>query len=145
MINRDSPDFDYAPHVTYLKISFIAATLYFSVVTAIKISILIMYRRIFSVPSFRLQSRFLDAAVIVWWLAGTIATIVSCLPVERLWIGPSTGGYCFNFNMYWMAMGAIELVIDSVILILPVRMILKLQLSQRNRILLIGIFLLGGL
>ncbi|KAF4621882.1 hypothetical protein G7Y89_g14465 [Cudoniella acicularis] len=42
MIDRDSPDFDYAPHVTYLKVAFIAAILYFSVVTSIKVSILLI-------------------------------------------------------------------------------------------------------
>ena len=144
MINRDSPTFDYTPHVTYLKISFTSAILYFSIVTAIKLSILLMYRRIFAVTSFRNHSLIVGAVVMVWWLVGTIATMVSCIPVERLWVGPSAGGYCFNFNIYWMAMGAVELIIDSYILVLPIRMILNLQLSRKNKILLCGIFLLGG-
>lgn len=41
-INRDDPHFDFTPHTTYLQTSFIAATLYFSVVTSIKVSILYM-------------------------------------------------------------------------------------------------------
>jgi hypothetical protein len=84
-------------------------------------------------------------AVITWWFTGTLSTIVSCIPVERLWIGPSVGGYCFNFNIFWMVMGAVELVIDTLILVLPVGMVLGLQLSSRQKILLGGIFLLGGL
>lgn len=145
MIDRDSPTFDYAPHVTYLQISFVTATLYFSVLTAIKISILLFYRRIFSTANFRLRLLLVGCAVVTWWFAGTLSTIVSCIPVHRLWVGPSAGGYCFNFNIFWMAMGAVEVVIDTVILVLPVGMVLELQLPRRQKILLGGIFLLGGL
>ncbi|KAH6706285.1 hypothetical protein BKA61DRAFT_580541 [Leptodontidium sp. MPI-SDFR-AT-0119] len=144
VINRDDPNFDFTPHTTYLKTSFIAATLYFSVVTSIKISILYMYRRIFPIDEFFLQSQIVGALVLVWWLVGTVLTIVSCLPVDRLWIGPSAGGYCFDFNIYWMSMGAVELVIDSLLLILPVRMVLGLQLSRQQKVLVVGIFALGG-
>ena len=144
-IDRNSPSFDYIPHITYLKISFIAAVLYFSVVTAIKISILLMYRRIFSIDSFRLHSLIVGFIVAVWWLVGTIATIVSCIPINKLWIGPMVQGGCFDFNIFWMAMGAVELVIDTLILLLPVQVIMGLRMSRQQKILLVGIFLLGGL
>lgn len=145
VINRDDPNFEYHLHVTYLKTSFIAATLYFSVVTSIKISILYMYRRIFPIDEFFLQSQIVGALVIVWWLVGTVLTIVSCLPFRRFWTGPIAGGYCFDFNIYWMSMGAVELVIDSLLLVLPVRMVLGLQLSRQQKILVVGIFTIGGL
>ncbi|CAG8961554.1 hypothetical protein HYFRA_00006088 [Hymenoscyphus fraxineus] len=143
-IDRDSPTFNYAPHTSYLKSAFISAILYFVVTTAIKISILLMYRRVFSVGSFRTHSLIVGALSVAWWLAGTIATIVSCIPIHRLWIGPSAGGYCFNFNIYWMAMGSVELLIDMAILILPIRMVLTLRLDRQHKILLVAIFLLGG-
>ncbi|PQE04667.1 integral membrane Pth11-like protein [Rutstroemia sp. NJR-2017a BBW] len=142
LIDRDSPTFDYAPHTTYLKISFIIAILYFTVVTAIKISILLMYRRIFTVSLGRAYP-VLMSAIIMWWLSGTIATIVSCIPVNRLWVGPSTGGYCFNFNIFWMAMGVVEILVDSCILVLPVRIVLGLHMSNDHKVLVSGIFLLG--
>lgn len=145
VINRDSIFFDYAAHETYLKTSFIAATLYFSVVTAVKISILFMYRRIFPIDEFFIQSQIVGALVLVWWLVGSVLAIVSCIPIDRLWIGPTAGGYCFDFNIYWMCMGAVEIVIDTLLLILPVRMVLNLQLSKQQRFLVVGIFALGGL
>jgi hypothetical protein len=144
-INRDSPTFDYAPHITYLKISFTTAVLYFTVVTSIKISILLMYRRVFSVDTFRLQSLVVGSVIIFWWLVGTFLAIVSCLPINRFWIGSSAGGYCFDFNIFWMGMGAVELVIDTVILILPMGTVLKLWMPPQQKILVAGIFLLGGL
>ncbi|KAI9050312.1 hypothetical protein LZ554_005479 [Drepanopeziza brunnea f. sp. 'monogermtubi'] len=143
-INRDDPDFNYHLHVTYLKTSFTAAILYFSVVTSIKISILCMYRRIFPVDGFFIQSQIMGALILVWWLVGSVLTTVSCLPWRRFWEGPPAGGYCFNFNIYWMSMGAVELVIDTLLLILPVRMVLVLQLSRQQKILVVGIFALGS-
>ncbi|KAM3076677.1 hypothetical protein ACMFMG_007482 [Clarireedia jacksonii] len=143
LIDRDSPTFDYAPHTTYLKISFIIAILYFTVVTAIKTSILLMYRRIFTVSLGRAYP-VLMSIIVMWWLSGTVATIVSCIPVSRLWIGPSAGGYCFNFNIFWMAMGVVEILVDSCILILPVRIVLGLHMSNDHKIMVSGIFLLGS-
>lgn len=145
MIDRNSSTFDYEPHVTYLRISFIAALLYFSIVTAIKVSILLMYRRVFSVDSFRYHSLLVGCLVLFWWFVGTLLTLVSCIPISRLWVGPTVGGYCFNFGIFWMSMGSVELVIDTLILVLPVSMVVKLWMSRQQKILITGIFLLGGL
>ncbi|ESZ90140.1 hypothetical protein SBOR_9478 [Sclerotinia borealis F-4128] len=142
-IDRDSPTFDYAPHVTYLKISWTCAILYFFVVTAIKISILLMYRRIFSTSLVRSYWIFLGI-VLVWWLAGTIATAISCVPASRFWIGPPAGGWCFNFNIYWMVMGLIEIIVDIGILILPIGVVVGLHMPNSQKVLVGGIFLLGS-
>jgi len=74
-----------------------------------------------------------------------ISTIVSCIPINRLWIGPEAGGYCFNFGIFWMAIGSVEIVIDTVILVMPVGMVAKLWMSRQQKILVTGIFLLGSL
>ncbi|KAF7947983.1 hypothetical protein EAE96_009052 [Botrytis aclada] len=142
-IDRDSPTFDYKPHVTYLIMSWVCAILYFSVVTAIKISILLMYRRIFSSSLVRSFWVFMGF-IIAWWLVGTVATCISCVPASRFWIGPSAGGWCFNFNIYWMVMGVVEIVIDIGILILPIGVVIGLQMPNSQKVLVGGIFLLGS-
>ncbi|ATZ56044.1 hypothetical protein BCIN_12g05820 [Botrytis cinerea B05.10] len=142
-IDRDSPTFDYKPHVTYLIMSWVCAILYFSVVTAIKISILLMYRRIFSSSLVRSFWVFMGV-IIVWWFVGTIAACISCVPASRFWIGPSAGGWCFNFNIYWMIMGLFEILIDIGILILPVGVVIGLQMPNSQKVLVAGIFLLGS-
>ncbi|KAF7869961.1 hypothetical protein EAF04_004745 [Stromatinia cepivora] len=142
-IDRDSPTFDYAPHVIYLKVSWACAILYFSVVTAIKISILLMYRRIFSTSLVRSYRSFMGL-VMLWWLAGTIVTFISCIPSKRFWVGPSAGGWCFDFNIYWMVMGLIEILIDIGILVLPIGVVVGLQMLNSQKVLVGGIFLLGS-
>lgn len=105
-----------------------------------------MYRRIFSVdPPFRLQSLLIGIVVALFWLVTTIATVVNCIPLEYSWISLSDPAHCFNYNIFWMVTGALEVVIDTFILALPVRMVLGLQLSNKRKILLLFIFLLGGL
>ena len=105
-----------------------------------------MYRRIFAVdPSFRLQSLLLGLFVSAFWLSATISTLLNCRPLKYSWIGLSWQEYCFNYNIFWMATGAIEVAIDTAILALPVRMVLGLQLSPKSKVSVIFIFLLGGL
>lgn len=130
----------------YLKLSFISSILYFSVVTAVKVSVLLMYYRIFSVDSsFRLQSLVLGAVVSAFWLASTIATLVNCRPLHYSWIGLSLKEHCFNYNIFWMATGTAEVVIDTAILMLPIRMVIGLQLTRTTKASVILVFLLGGL
>ena len=119
------------PHMTYLKVSFTTAMLYFSVVMAIKVSILLMYRRIFPLDSFRWQSLLVGVFVILWRIIGTVLVIVSCIPIDRLWVSPSAGAYCFDLNLFWIAMGGRELLVDSFILVLPVRRVFGLRMSSQ--------------
>ena len=115
-------------------------------VTAVKLSILCMYRRIFSIDaSFRRQSLMVGIVVVAFWLANTIASVANCIPLQYSWISLSDPRYCFNYNVFWMATGVIEVVIDTTILALPVRMVLGLQLSLKRKISIVLIFLLGGL
>lgn len=62
------------------------------------------------------------------------------------WISSlSPAPYCFNFNIFWFATGIIEALLDFCVILLPVRMIMRLQMSMRKRISLVGVFSLGAL
>lgn len=145
-VDNSAQGFDYPSHVTFLKLCFLTSLLYFSMISAIKLSILLMYCRIFSVDAaFRVQSLLLGIVVVMFWLATTVATLANCIPIKYSWISLSDPAHCFNFNIFWMATGALEVVIDTMILALPVRMVLGLQLSYKRKVFLLFIFLLGGL
>ncbi len=142
---RISDQLDSTPHSTYLKLSFICSILYFTIITTTKISILLLYLRIFSVnASFRLQARIVGMVVVAFWLAATIATLTICRPLEATWTF-SIRGSCFNYNIFWMVTGALEVVIDTAILTLPVRLVLGLQLSRNQKVSVLFVFLLGVL
>ncbi|KAL8800462.1 MAG: hypothetical protein Q9182_005174 [Xanthomendoza sp. 2 TL-2023] len=143
--NGTTTTFDTRPHTTYLTLSFLSSMLYFSVVSAIKVSILLLYRRIFAIDrSFRIQSTLVGLIVFFFWLAVTIACLLNCRPLKYSWIGLSGVEHCINYNIFWMVTGAVEIVIDTVILALPIRMVLMLQLSPKRKFSVSLVFLLGG-
>jgi len=144
--NNPTANFNYAAHRPYLTISFTSSIFYFLTVTAIKTSIVLLYRRVFSInTNFRLQSLLVMILVWAFWLAATIATILNCIPLEYNWISIGDPQHCINYNIFWMVTGSIEVLMDVIILALPVRMVLKLQLTRKRKILVLLIFLLGGL
>lgn len=146
IILKTTETFDIKPHTTFLNLSFACSILYFSDVTAIKISILLMYRRIFHIDtSFRRQSLLVGLVVVAFWLAATVAALANCHPFKYNWLSLQPEKYCFNYNLFWMITGAVEILIDTVILALPVRMVLGLQLSRQRKASIMFIFFLGGL
>ncbi|KAL9096697.1 MAG: hypothetical protein Q9165_001185 [Trypethelium subeluteriae] len=136
-----------AVDIFYVKLTFVASILYFTIAGSTKLSILFLYNRIFSVNrQFRVQLYVASFMVLGWWIGCTVATLANCIPMKYSWINAlDDPRYCFNFNIYWMAAGAVEVIIDVVILSLPVRVVLGLQLSRRKKATVALIFLLGGL
>ena len=138
----------YTPEdILYTKLSFTTSVLYFSVAGSTKLGILLMYNRIFNMDkTFRYQLILASFLVTGWWLGCTIACVTNCIPLEYTWLNAlDDPRFCFNFNIFWMASGVCEVLIDVIILALPIRAVLKLRLSTRKKISIACIFLLGGL
>ena len=127
-----------------LQSLFIVLNLYLFTALAIKISILCLYRRIFTVRNFQRASLVTGLVVVAFAIAAEVAALLSCRPVTKFW-SRLEPGYCFNFDTYYVAVQVIDVVIDTIILALPVRMVSKLQLSRTDKATILGIFLLGGL
>ncbi|KAK8036636.1 hypothetical protein PG994_015407 [Apiospora phragmitis] len=139
---------DYLPaDVLYTKLDYASTVMYFSITSTTKLSILILYNRIFSVNVlFRSLVRVLLAIVVGFWIGCTVANLTNCIPMKYVWINSlSDPRYCFNYNIYWFASGICEAFIDVLIILLPVRMILGLQLSTEKKVAIAFVFLLGGL
>ena len=107
-------------------------------------SILWLYRRIFATETFRRVALISMVVVAIWFLGAGLTDILVCLPVQSFW-NPTVKGHCLNFDLYFLVIGIIETVIDLFILILPVPVISTIRLPPRSKIMLYGIFLLGGL
>ncbi|OTA90924.1 hypothetical protein M434DRAFT_33153 [Hypoxylon sp. CO27-5] len=141
------PNYPYTPEdVLYMKYSYSAAVIYFTATGFTKAGILFMYHRIFArSTAFRYQLFTMGGLVGSWWVICTILAITNCLPIgftpELILVDPR---YCRNFNIFWMASGACEIVIDTLVLILPVGAVLRMHLSLRQKFTVSGIFLLGS-
>ncbi|KAI1359175.1 hypothetical protein F5Y08DRAFT_320150 [Xylaria arbuscula] len=141
------PDYvDTPQHVLFLRTSFASATLYFTINGAVKSSVLLMYYRIFYVKKWFRYPLFVTIGLVIgWWIGNTVAALTSCIPLDKYWTNNVLDlTHCFSFNVFWAVSGSVEVFLDALILILPVREVLELHLPWRRKIIILGIFLLGG-
>ncbi|KAF2257577.1 hypothetical protein CC78DRAFT_210421 [Lojkania enalia] len=141
------PNHVYTPEdVLYTKITFSTTVLYFFITSITKISILLLFHRIFSISDSMRKYIYIGlAAVVAFWLSATIADLLNCIPLEWTWNnGLADPRYCISYNMFWLGTGIAESVIDLYILSLPLAMVSTLHLERNRKWGAAGIFLLGG-
>ncbi|KAF3028531.1 hypothetical protein E8E15_008997 [Penicillium rubens] len=127
-----------------LSICFFANEIsYTLLVPTIKVSILLLYRRIFSVPKFQLASLLAGGLVLAWCLAVFITVLVQCRPISFNW-NKNQSGTCISAKSFFFGNAISNLLIDVIILALPIPMVLQLQLRLSQKLTILGIFLLGG-
>jgi hypothetical protein len=129
---------------TCLKFFWIAQTPYKVVVCLNKISVILLYMRIFISQRFRVFCYGALAIVVSSGIATVFATVFQCVPFERSW-NKSIDGTCVDSDMFWLANAILNISTDVIVLALPVHEVFKLQLKLQEKILLHSVFLLGGL
>ena len=78
--------------------------------------------------------------------AGQFFTVIfQCTPVNYLWGKTIPGGHCFDSGILVIVGGALNAVTDVLMLILPIPVLWKLQMSTRKKWTVSAIFLMGGL
>lgn len=117
--------------------------LYALAATVVKVSILCLYRRIFPTRTFKRIILAVGLILMAFFFASVFVGIFICVPVEKFW-NPTMPGHCNNFDVEYLVLEIIEVLVDVVLLVLPIHMVSTLQLSRQNKIILSMIFLLGG-
>ncbi|EJT74163.1 hypothetical protein GGTG_08009 [Gaeumannomyces tritici R3-111a-1] len=107
-----------------------------------KLSLLLMYYRIFHVPFFKRVAWAVGAFVMAWVVCISFLFIFICVPVEKLWY-PDLPGHCIDQVGTWIANAASTLLTDMVILLLPAPQVWRLQLRLAEKIALTFAFGLG--
>ena len=88
----------------------------------------------------------LVGVVTAWFVTASVVEIgYAGYPISYYWGGNDDTTFNIRYLTFWLAMSILELVIDVIIMVLPMRQILQLQLSTRKKILLSFIFAMGGL
>ncbi|KAK2754034.1 hypothetical protein FQN54_007203 [Arachnomyces sp. PD_36] len=132
------------PHILKNVIKlFLASQVVYKITTALtKISILLVYLRVFTQKIFR---------YICWVLMGIIAldaaisvmiTLLQCSPVDLAW-NIEKEGKCIDLMTFWLVNGAYSIASDVIVLILPLPMIHALQLPRKTKAGLMLVFSLG--
>jgi hypothetical protein len=144
--------FPYFPQSAFAKRSPKAAwygiLCYTSSLVFTRVSILLLYRRIFSSSS-KMKKAILVVMVLVLavsiWLVATVFTV--CVPLQAFWdwtLGSKKLVYCHPGSMYWFN-SALHIASDLVIIALPLPILWKMRLPRRQKIALVGVFALGFL
>lgn len=81
---------------------------------------------------------------ILWFIPALLVEIFTCSPISRLW-DLSIPGTCVWYSTFWLVLGLVELIADIILFVLPLREIVKLQLSRRNKLMLSLLFGLGAM
>jgi hypothetical protein len=128
-------------------LNWVATFLYFATTSTTKLSILLLYSRLFSASaSFRRQIIFISNSVISYWLGSTVANLLNCIPIEYTWSNSQADPrLCFTPTSSGLLMTSLGAFIDVFIALMPIGVIAKLQLSTTKKIVVGLVFLLGAL
>ena len=113
-------------------------------ITLTKISILLLYLRIFPKKRFRWAVYAVMGFVISYAISSIAATILQCHPIERVF-NHKLHGKCINLTVFWYCNAASSILSDCLILALPMPLITSLHLPRRQKYGLMMVFALGGL
>ena len=112
-------------------------------ITLVKVSALFFYARVFRVSQiFRTCLWATGALVVSWWITFDILAICTCNPPRKQW-DTEIAGHCLDSYKTFVAAATPNVIIDVIILVLPLPMLWKLQVSLRRKLALVGAFILG--
>jgi hypothetical protein len=130
--------------LTLSQIVLIDEYIYLFNLTMIKLSILFMYKRLFPTRTIRLAAQVLGGIAITWASVYTIVASLQCIPLQKMW-HPEVEGTCISLFGLYLGNAIPNVLTDMAILVLPVTQVWRLQVRPWQRIVLIGMFLLGSL
>ncbi|TKA79218.1 hypothetical protein B0A55_03966 [Friedmanniomyces simplex] len=130
--------------VTFQKTFLAIQATYFLTATLNKTSILLLYKRTFGVVKrFRQAVYFMLCLTASYLIICILTSLLGCRPISYFW-NKDQPGLCFNETQFFRWNGVANLLLDVVVLLLPMPMIWRLQLTIKQKLALSGIFLLGG-
>ena len=128
---------------SYLKWIMISSEFYLTTLLGYKLAILMSYHRIFYVSRRFVYvcraTMFITAAYLI---CNMITQAFGCQPIQKFW-DRSTPGRCVDFNVLDRFYGAMNVLSDFAIAILPLRTIWRLKMTRKEKIGISLVFLVG--
>ncbi|KAL8725041.1 MAG: hypothetical protein Q9181_006563 [Wetmoreana brouardii] len=112
----------------------------------IKLSILLFYRRLFIVKSFKIASAIMMAIVASWAVSFTAAMIAQCTRPSYFWKLFEEGypTHCFHIFKMYQGLAYSDLILDVLVLSLPIPMVASLHMPWKTKIRVIDVLMLGS-
>lgn len=109
-----------------------------------KTSILILYLRLFAVNKIFRYLTWSTMFFVAGYLTANLWTqIFGCSPRSKYWL-PDTPGHCIDYTKAGLAYGAMNVVSDLIIFILPLPIVWRLKMTRREKAGVSVIFMSGA-
>ncbi|KAH8763617.1 hypothetical protein F5883DRAFT_559287, partial [Diaporthe sp. PMI_573] len=127
----------------YLIILYADNICYTCCTITVKLSIILLLRRIFTPRLFQIIAYILTGIFVVWWITVLFFQIFSCSPVHSFWDFELQQS-CIDTTKFYNGVAISNILMDFILLTLPLPMIWKLQMTLRKKLQVSFIFILGG-
>jgi hypothetical protein len=101
-----------------------------------------MLKRIFFAQSYAWIANLIMGLNVVWILQTILTSFLVCQPLSVHW-DPTVQGHCGNGRLAYALFSIFDIITDVAILILPLRLLARLQMEKKYKIALIGVFAFG--
>lgn len=120
---------------------------YYIAVAFVKVSIVFFYLRLVQATTTMRRVCYGTIGLLVTFLAiCEIITLVQCIPITKQWdLTGVAPGHCVNTTAFFYSTSAFNILTDIWIIVLPIRILSRIQLPKREKLILLIVFGMGVL
>lgn len=122
-----------------LQLFYAAQLLYILIQIALKVSIACLFMRVFPDRRIRLALKIFIGFMVIHGLAFMLVMVFQCWPIYSIW-DRTVAGKCVDITAVGLVGAGISIVEDIFLMVLPISELRKLQITLRQRIVLIFLF-----
>lgn len=138
--------YDLCSHIYPLEQWFYVAQIFYKLtINLTKMSIVLLYLRIFVQRWFRISCYILLGVVSAYCLASTLVSIFQCHPISGAWDKGQKSVTCISLTQNWYSNAGYSIATDVLILALPMQPIWASKLPVNQKRALMFVFALGSL
>ncbi|KAL8832830.1 MAG: hypothetical protein Q9191_000014 [Dirinaria sp. TL-2023a] len=129
---------------TIAKIVIAIEVLYNTAIACVKLSCLLLYRRVFPSRTFHITLYAIGGFIFVYSWVITISVIFQCSPARASWDVSVPNAQCIDFNVEAVVFAALNAATNIITVCLPMPMLWRPKLPSESQIQLMGVFLVGA-
>ncbi|KAF3804216.1 hypothetical protein GCG54_00000566 [Colletotrichum gloeosporioides] len=122
---------------------FVSLSLYFAAIIFIKMTFLLQYYRLLEVSRLRYVLIGCMVVIFLWGLSQTFVAFLQCIPLDAVWDHTIESKCIKNIAIIWYFNGTFNIFTDFIIITLPIPKILQLQMPRTQKVVVVGVFMLG--